>query len=242
MELVETVAILPCYSGVTVSNLIDMKTLKKIATLLLPVILFASCSTPTLITSSWRKSNATANDYHKIFIASITKDIAAKQAVENGLQQQLEQKGFTVVKSIDVFPPDFSTQTGQKKELVLGKIQQMNADGILTVALLRKETETHYVPTGGGYWNPGLRYGYYNSFWNYYNNWYPSIYAPGYYDQDKVYYLETNLYNARTEQLIWAAQSKTYNPTNIDSFLKGYVSAIYKQMVKDGVLSATAGR
>jgi hypothetical protein len=213
-----------------------MKTLKKIATVLLPVILFASCSTPTLITSSWRKSNATANSYHKIFIAAITKDVAAKQAVENGLQQQLEQKGLTVVKSMDVFPPNFSTQTGQKKELVLGQIQQTNADAILTVALLRKETETHYVPTGG-YWNPGLRYGYYNSFWNYYNNWYPSVYSPGYYAQDKVYYLETNLYDAKTEELIWAAQSKTYNPTNIDSFLKGYVSAIYKQMVKDGVLS-----
>ncbi|MDB5133228.1 MAG: hypothetical protein JWR02_2977, partial [Mucilaginibacter sp.] len=99
-----------------------MKTLKKITTVLLPIIFWASCSTPTLITSSWRKSKATANGYHKIFIAAITRDVAAKQAVENGLQQQLEQKGLTVVKSMDIFPPNFSTQTGQTRELVLGKI------------------------------------------------------------------------------------------------------------------------
>jgi hypothetical protein len=65
------------------------------------------------------------------------------------------------------------------------------------------------------------------------------VYAPGYYAQDKVYYLETNLYDAQTEQLIWAAQSKTYDPGSIDSFLKGYVQTIYNQMVKDGLITQT---
>jgi hypothetical protein len=195
-----------------------------------------SCGTTTMVTNSWRKDSATANGYKNIFVAAITSNIGAKQAVENGLQAQLQQQGLNVEKSIDVFPPDFSTQTGQKKELILSKIQSTNADGILTVALLRKETETRYQP-GGGYWNPGLRYGYYNRFWSYYSNWYPSVYAPGYYDQQQVYYLETNLYNARTEELIWAAQSKTYDPSDIDSFLKGYIKAIKEQMIKDGLIS-----
>lgn len=198
-----------------------------------------SCSTTTMITSSWRKDHATANGFRNIFVAAITNNIAAKEAVENGLQAQLQQKGLSVEKSIDVFPPNFSTQTGAKRELVISKIQGTHADGILTTALLRKETETHYQP-GGGYWNPGLRYGYYNSFWNYYSNWYPYIYTPGYYDESKVYYLETNLYNAQTEELIWAAQSKTYDPIDINSFLKGYIKAIETQMIKDGVIRGGA--
>ncbi|MDB5118415.1 MAG: hypothetical protein JWQ79_3907 [Mucilaginibacter sp.] len=203
--------------------------------LLVIITILCSCGTTTMITSSWRKPNATANNYRNIFVAALTKNIAAKQSVEDGIQTQLQQSGITVEKSIDVFPPDFSNQTGQKKELVLGKIQSTNADGILTITLLKKTNESYYVP-GGGYWNPGLRYGYYNNFWSYYNNWYPSIYAPGYYDEHEVYYLETNLYNAHTEQLIWAAQSKTYDPVNINSFLKGYLQSIYDQMVKDGLI------
>jgi hypothetical protein len=199
-------------------------------------ITLASCGTATMITGSWRKDHATANNYHNIFVAAISSNIPAKQAVENGLEKHLEQKGLTVEKSMDVFPPNFSTQTGQKKDLILSKIHRTHADGILTIALLKKETENHYDRTGG-YWNPGMRFGYYNRFWTYYSNWYPNVYAPGYYSEDKVYYLETNLYDAKTEQLIWAAQSKTYNPTDIDSFLKGYIKAIYKQMVKDGLLS-----
>jgi len=204
--------------------------------LCLLVSLFAACGTTTMITSSWRKDNATANGFHNIFIAAMTSNIPVKQEVEEGLQQQLQAKGLTVEKSVDVFPPNFSTQTGAQRELILSDIQKTGADGILTVALLRKETESRYIP-GGGYWNPGLRYGYYNRFWSYYSNWSPYIYAPGYYDEQKVYYLETNLYNAHTEELIWAAQSKTYDPTNINSFLKGYVAAIQAQMIKDGVIS-----
>ncbi|MDB4925545.1 hypothetical protein [Mucilaginibacter sp.] len=207
------------------------------ALLVVMTILF-SCGTTTMVTNSWRKPNATANGYKKIFVAAITSNIPAKQAVENGLQRQLEQKGIMIVKSTDVFPPNFSTQTGQRKELILGRIQSTGADGILTIALLKQTTETHYIPRSG-FWNPGLRYGYYNNFWNYYNNWYPSIYAPDYYDEQEVYYLETNLYNARNEQLIWAAQSKTYDPVNIDSFLKGYLKSIYDQMVKDGLITSS---
>ena len=199
------------------------------------LFLAVSCGTTTMITSSWRKPAATANSYDNIFIAAISNNIPVKQRVEAGLQQILQDKGLKVSKSSDVFPPDFSNQTGQKHELVLSAIQKTGADGILTITLLKEDTETHYVPGSGG-WNPGLRYGYYNTFWGYYNNWYPNVYSPGYYDETKVYYLETNLYNAKTEQLIWAAQSKTYDPTNIESFLKGYVKSIYEQMEKDGLI------
>jgi len=214
-----------------------MKKPIKVSYALLLTMLLSACGTSTMITGSWRKPNAIASGYHNIFIAAISSNIPAKQAVEAGLQTQLQELGLTVEKSVDVFPPNFSTQTGQQKELVLSKIQSTRADGILTIALLKKETENRFVRTGGGIWSPGLRYGYYNRFWNYYSNWYPALYAPGYYDQQQVYYLETNLYDAKTEELIWAAQSKTYDPSSIDSFLKGYVKSILEQMKKDGLIT-----
>ena len=203
------------------------------------VALLSACSTPTMVSSSWRKPNATADGYHNIFIAALTKQVSTKESIETGLQTLLQNKGLTVERSMDIFPPTFSTQTGQQKDLVLGKIQGTNADGILTINIVRRENETHYVPGSGGYWNPGLRYGYYNRFWGYYNNWYPQVYSPGYYDQTKVYYIETNLFNAKTEELIWAAQTRTYDPTSTESFLKGYVDAIYERMVKDGLIAAS---
>ena len=216
-----------------------MKTFRSLSVIIL-ITGFCACGTSTKVTGSWRKANATANGYKNIFVTAMSSNISAKQAVETGLQRQLEGKGLRVEKSMDIFPPNFSTQTGQKREYVVSKIQATGADGILTIALLKQETESRFVPTGG-YWNPGLRYGYYNRFWNYYSNWYPSLNAPGYYDNSKVYYLETNLYDARTEELIWAAQSETYDPSSIDSFLKGYIKSIYERMEKDGLISPQAG-
>jgi len=204
--------------------------------LLMVPLLISSCGTSTMITSSWKKPNATANGYRNIFIAAITNDIPVKQKVENGLQQILQQKGLTVEKSTDVFPPNFSVETGQKKDLAISTIRTTKADGILTITLLKEKAESHWV--GTGYWEPGLRFNYYNNFSAYYNNWYPSVYAPGYYAQDQVYYLETNLYNTKNEQLIWAAQSKTYDPGSIDGFLKGYVQSIYERMAKDGLITS----
>jgi hypothetical protein len=214
---------------------------QKTAICLAMAVMLGACSTPTMVSSSWRKPQATANGFHNIFVAAITKEISTKQSIENGLQTLLQQKGLTIEKSVDVFPQTFSSSQRPQRELVLSKIQGTNADGILTVALLRKETESHYIPGSGGFYNPGLRYGYYNRFWSYYNNYYPSIYSPGYYDETKVYYIETNLYNAKTEELIWTAQTRTYDPTSTESFLKGYVNAIYDRMLKDGLINNVPG-
>ncbi|PRY48337.1 hypothetical protein B0I27_11538 [Arcticibacter pallidicorallinus] len=65
-----------------------------------------------MISSSWRKPDATASGFKTLFIAAMTSNIPAKQAVETGLQNKLQEKGLTVVKSMDFFPPTFSNQTG----------------------------------------------------------------------------------------------------------------------------------
>lgn len=67
--------------------------------------------------------------------------------------------------------------------------------------------------------------------------WWPLYYQPGYYVTDKTYYLETNLYDASTEELIWSAQSATYNPASINDFLKSYQRALAKELKDDGLLA-----
>ena len=62
----------------------------------------------------------------------------------------------------------------------------------------------------------------------------------GYYQTEKVYYIQTNLFDAKTEKLIWSAQSKTYEPSSLDDFLQGYEKAISEQMVKDGLVAPSS--
>ena len=205
--------------------------------LFLVVIIFAvvSCGTTTNITGSWKKPGATATTFKSIFVSALTTDIPAKSAIENGLQNKLAPM-LKVYKSTEVFPPDFESANRSDQAALLDKIRSTNADAIMTVALVDKDKEQRYVPGTASY-NPMLRYGYYGRWSAYRGYWSPLYSTPGYYVTDKTYYLETNLYDTKTEELIWSAQSATYNPSDMNSFLKGYLNSIEKKMKDDGLIN-----
>jgi hypothetical protein len=211
-----------------------MKTSNYLKLMLVAMLVISACGTSTSIIASYKAPGVTQVAYKKLFVSSLTGNAAVKQDVENELSRYLGTKGITTVKSMDVFPPNFHESGNDKnKDTVLARIRATNCDGILTIALINKETQTSYVQ-GSGPVGP-----YYGSFGLYYGYGYGSFYSPGYYQTDKIYYIQTNLYDAQSEKLIWSAQSKTYNPSSIDDFLKGYETAITDQVIKDGLVAPT---
>ena len=135
---------------------------------------------------------------------------------------------------METIPPKFIENENKKQE-ILNSIQANGSDGILTVTLLDKDTETRYVP-GSGTYAPYPYYRYYGTFWGYYDYWYPRFYDQGYYTQEKVYYIETNLYNADTEELIWSTQSETYNPDELDDFSEEFAEQIIDELENDDII------
>jgi len=202
---------------------------------LIAILFISACSTTTSITSSYKAADVTQVSYKKIFVAALTANAAAQQTVEKEIGRYLGTKGITAVMSSNVFPPDFHSSGADKnKDTVLSRVRATGCDGILTIALINKETETRYVP-GSGPVGP-----YYGGFGAYYGYGYGSFYSPGYYTDDKIYYIQTNLFDAKTEKMVWSAQSKTYNPSSINDFLPGYEKAITEQIIKDGLVAPTA--
>jgi hypothetical protein len=196
------------------------------------------CASPTKITGSWiapeAKGQTTGNK--RVFIASLSRNMEVRTGLEMALAAQAAKRGIVPVKSTDYFSPDFYQQVPSKEQL-LGKIKQTGVDAILTVSLINKESESRYVPGASRFYAPFPRFRWYGGFYSYYNYWYPSLYDPGYYVTDKTYFLETNLYDAATEKLVWSAQSETVNPGSIDHFVKEYPKKLVAQMVKDGLLN-----
>lgn len=132
-------------------------------------------------------------------------------------------------------PPTMAAAEKPKKMELLNQIKGTGVNAILTVALINQETENRYV-RGSAAYAPFPRFNYYGSFWGYYNNWYPAMQTPGYYEEDKIYFLETNLYDASTEQLLWSAQSETMNPESLERFSKDFASVVLAKMKEDGLL------
>lgn len=198
-----------------------------------------SCSsskkTTTDIMSTWKKPNVAAKTFSSIFVSVLTNDTAAKQAIENAIQNKLTPR-LKVFKSTDVFPPGFEAENKDNQNALLEKIRPTNADGILTIALLDKRTEAYHTPGTLSY-EPLQRHRYFGQFATYYGTRASVIYEPGYYTKDQVYYLETNLYDTKTGELIWSAQSATYNPSDINTFLDGYLKSLREYMMRDGLIS-----
>jgi hypothetical protein len=148
----------------------------------------------------------------------------------------LSASGVKTLKGMEAIPPAFLDNKEFDKEVLLEKIRKTGAEGIITVTLFDKETETRYVPGSYGY-TPLTRYRYYGRFSGYYTTWYPTVYTQGYYAQDKIYFMEINLYDATSEELLWSAQSETYNPSSLAQFSKEFAEMIVNKMREDGVFS-----
>ena len=205
-------------------------------TLILIAFILVSCSTSTSITGSWKSDDFTPNDQHgKVFIAALTPATNVQNSIENSLAAAARERGIEAATSHQVFTKKFTKDNQPSKEEILKIVKEQNATAIFTVTLKDQESETRYVPGTTSYYTP-MNYGYYGRFNNYYNTVYPMTYDPGYYTEDKIYYLESNLYDTNTEELIWSAQSKTVNPGDVASFAKGYTKAMIKELIKDGVL------
>jgi len=171
-----------------------------------------------------------------MFIAVLNSNVQVKNMLENELAYRADQRGIKASKSHDVFIQTFSKENMPEKDMIFSIIRETGAETIFTVSLLDKETSTRYVPGSTTSYAPyGVRYPYYGGFYGYYSSVYPVVYDPGYYTTDNTDYVESNLYDAKTEKLLWSAQSKTLNPNDLEHFTNDYVNTLIDQLIKDGV-------
>jgi hypothetical protein len=212
-------------------KLFTVKSMKKLSIFCLAIILITGCSPNTKITGSWKNPKQSPKDYNNIFVAVLTGDNYTKSMLENEMELALTRYGIKIEKSMEEFPPNFAKDT-VSKETMIQRMRKKGSEAILTVSLFKKETESRYID--GGYYP--MAYGYYGNFWGYYNYWYPYVYSPGYYTNDQIYYLETNLYDIKTEALIWSAQTQTYDYDQIKQFSKEFAQLIVDKMKSDGII------
>ncbi|MFL5753401.1 MAG: hypothetical protein ACJ76F_08340 [Bacteroidia bacterium] len=197
-------------------------------------IALCSCASYSLITGSWKNSLYNNKSYDRILVAALTSHPVAKSAMENDIWELLVKDSLKVSRSIDMFPPKMNVSDTDKVDIMKG-VKGKNIEAILTITIQRKETETRYVPGNTYYpYSYGYPYGYRN-YWGYYSYWYPS-YTPGYYTESTVYYLESNFYDVKTEELVWSAQSKTYESPELASFSKDFAKEIVARLKQEGLL------
>ncbi len=211
-----------------------MKKLNISAILALVMIAF-SCKTSTEILGSWTNPDANMKSYKSIFVTAISNTIVSREVMENELETMLQKEGVKSETSLEILPSGFKDNADNKEETIEA-IRKRGGDAILTVALLDQDSETRYVP-GTTMYSPMSYGGYYGRFSGYYSYYNPVMYDPGYYTTDKFYYYEINLYDSKTEELVWSAQSETVNPESAGTFANTFSQEVVEQLIEDGFIS-----
>lgn len=196
--------------------------------LMAAMLILSACGTSTQILGVWQKPESKAIAYQKVLVASLTNNLTAQQKVESELAAILSGPGVVVTKSLDAFPPSMDSKNSKDKDAFLKKLRTFDSDIIVTNAVVDKKTRQsynrpYYGPWGwGGYWG--------------YRGWYGGFYDPGFVSMEKEYYLETNVFDSKSGDLIWSAQSRTSNPSSLDNFIEDYAKAIAQKMLQDGII------
>lgn len=196
------------------------------------LLLTSACSS-SRITSFWKAENAVPEKYNNILVLGLTResDRRIQQFMEGHLAADLKELGYHTVTSLEAYGPKAFENIEEKT--ALEKIKDKGIDAVITIVLLDKKREKKYIPQNI-YASPYNLY--FNNFWGYRGTLYGRIYEPGYYVTDTRYFWESNLYDLRTQKLVYSVETESFDPANAESLGHEYGIMIIKNMLKQNVL------
>lgn len=165
-------------------------------------VILISCAS-SKVTATWQANPGQSYHFKNIAIIGIANNPDIRKSIEDALETTLDSKGFNTTGALMFLPPNASKGT-ISKEIVLAILKDNNFDAVITIGLVKKESDTTYVP-GQYYYVPS-----YNAPFNdYYGQMANVYYTGGYYDESTTYLLQTNLYNFPEGKILWSAQTST---------------------------------
>ena len=204
--------------------------MKKILILMAsPFALLCAC-TSAKITSSW-KSPAISKPpaFKKVLVLSLMnqKDRSLQEYVEKKLSGGLSDLGYDAYAALSLYGPKLFE--GMKEQAVLDSLNHFGFDAVMTVVLLNKHRERRYIQQKQ---HPA------SAFWDYYDLRYGRIDDPGYYVTDTKYFWEANLYDMSTHQLLYSAQTRTFEYNTKKAMAADYSHLLINDMTKKKIIQS----
>lgn len=217
----------------------------KVGCLATAAALTAGCAlAPTDIESTWRDPTFMAEPFDRVAVVALFDSEAESRVFEESAARNLEMRGIEAVAGHTILEPDRMYEQAEMRALV----GDADVDGILMFRLIavderrRYEPPTPYlrVPRGVIWGDP--YYWYYYPHWNYYWHWRSSldvVRSEGYWDTYTYVIVETSLYDAETDQLVWTAKSETLDGTRFDALAASVADKVTRRLVANDLLAAS---
>lgn len=194
--------------------------------------LIAACGN-TQVVSSWKSDNIGKTTYKKIMVLGIIneKDRTTRTEIENAMVSQLNGLGYEAISAMQQYGPKAFEKIDE--DAIVDQLENSGFDAVITTSLLDKSKDQHYTPGRVSYQPVGI---YYNRFRRYYTTVYDRVYTPGYYTTETNFFLESNMYDLKSGELVYSVQGKTFDPASAAALSYDYAKTIVSDMKKKGVL------
>lgn len=203
-----------------------IRTLRNPFSLLILVAMLVTACASTQLTSVWKDPSYQARPA-KIMVVGVAKNPLNRRLFEDEFVQQLKSRGTDAIASYTVL---LDEKQGDQAAIAK-KVAELGADTVLITRLVSKKIVQVYVP-GTPYFPPPF----YGTWPDYYGYGYRYMYTPGYIADDEYAVIETNLYEAKSNKLIWAASSETGINDTGQNLIQGYIGVMVKNMIGLGLL------
>src|SRR3954470_7089922 len=179
------------------------------------IVFFAACSPSTKMEKTWTDPSftpASAKSFNKVLVMGLLKDESTRRIAEDKMVAQF--KNVKAVQSYSYLQP-----SDTDRNMVEQRLKKDSFDGVVVMRLADVQKSTSYVPGTG------------------YGGWYGYRYAsPGYYQEDKTFYVETDIYSLEANKLLWSGTTSSLNPSKLDKTLDEIIAALKEQMKKQGLI------
>ncbi len=193
---------------------------------LLISIILTGC-TGIKVTSVWVDPEYQGNGIENVFVVGISKDGGLRRIFEDEFVTLFRQEGIKATASYRVL---LDEELRHEKKLD-NMVKASGSDTILMTRLIDVRKETQYIPPDYIY---GLPPHFADGWHTYYNRAY--LVSPGYMVAYDTAVLETNVYDLKTDTLIWSARADIPADDGMAKHIKNFVRAIMKQLADAGLI------
>jgi hypothetical protein len=187
---------------------------------------WVAAAAPTFV-STWKAPAAGVLNFagRKVAALVITDDTSLRMSAEEALAREITARGPRGVAAYTLIPREALTDKAAAKTW----FERTAVEGVVAMRVVGVDKERVYsavVWSGGSYGN----------FYDYYSSSWATVTPIGKGHIETTLAVETLLYRVSDAALLWASVSQTTNPTDAGSFMKGLVSAVVKQLQREGMI------
>lgn len=188
-----------------------MATARRLALILAAAL--AGCAS-TAIVSSWKDPAATSVRFQRVVVMAPARDPGLRRSAEDELAQRIPNAipSYTL----------FSDGNLQDRAYVRQQLRARGFDGLVVFGIVSVNRETVWTP--GAYWGPAYAYG----------GW--PMYDPGYVSTETSVRVDTDVFDLRSDRLVWAAASRSYNPRSVRNLVDDVTRAVGNELRREGLL------